>query len=91
MCLLGNEYVCEEMVKNDLIAGYFSEKRDVYENEKRYVSNFNGDEVTLYCIEYMVHVEAVIRNGAGIHCRPSAMLIQERATYEGDVMVHSES
>ena len=27
----------------------------------------------------------------GIHCRPSAMLIQERATYEGDVMVHSES
>ena len=39
----------------------------------------------------MVHVEAVIKNEAGIHCRPSAMLIQERAAYSGDVMVHSES
>ena len=39
----------------------------------------------------MVHVEAVIKNEAGIHCRPSALLIKERTMYEGDVVVHSES
>ena len=49
------------------------------------------NEVTLFRIEHMVHVEAVIKNEAGIHCRPSAVLIQERATYDGYVMVHSES
>ena len=66
-------------------------KRDVYENEKRYVDILVGDVVTLRIVELMVHVEAIIKNEAGIHCRPSALLIQERATYEGYVMVHSES
>ena len=41
VCLLGNEYVYEEMVKNDQIAGDFR-KRDVYENEKRYNVVLNG-------------------------------------------------
>tara|TARA_A200000113_G_scaffold15728_1_gene14018 strand:+ start:93 stop:365 length:273 start_codon:yes stop_codon:yes gene_type:complete len=39
----------------------------------------------------MTRVEAVIKNEAGIHCRPSAILIRERAGYEGEVRVHSES
>tara|TARA_E500000178_G_scaffold11016_3_gene10810 strand:- start:7329 stop:7601 length:273 start_codon:yes stop_codon:yes gene_type:complete len=39
----------------------------------------------------MTRIEAVIKNEAGIHCRPSALLIQERAGYEGQVRVHSES
>ena len=90
MYLLGNKYVYKDIVKNSVIAKDFR-KRDVYENEKRYINVIYVYEVTLFRNEYMVHVEAVAKNEAGIHCRPSAMLIQERAAYDGYVMVHSES
>ena len=39
----------------------------------------------------MFRTEAVIKNEAGIHCRPSAIIISERAKYEGEVTVYSES
>ena len=37
----------------------------------------------------MVRMEAIIKNEAGIHCRPSAVIINERAEYEGQVTIYS--
>ncbi len=34
---------------------------------------------------------AVIKNEAGIHCRPSAILVKEGIAYEGDIFVEAES
>ena len=38
----------------------------------------------------MVKREAVIQNEAGIHCRPSAILVETRNAYCGEVIVRSE-
>jgi phosphocarrier protein HPr len=38
----------------------------------------------------MVKREAVIQNEAGIHCRPSAILVETRNAYSGEVTVRSE-
>lgn len=35
----------------------------------------------------MVESTAVIKNEAGIHCRPSAILVKEGLTYEGTILV----
>ncbi len=34
---------------------------------------------------------AVIKNEAGIHCRPSAILVNEGTAYEGEIFVQAES
>lgn len=34
---------------------------------------------------------AVIRNEAGIHCRPSAILVQTGFAYDGEILVQSEN
>ena len=39
----------------------------------------------------MVEVSAVIKNEAGIHCRPSAILVKEGCAYEGDILVTAPS
>lgn len=39
----------------------------------------------------MIERTAVIRNSAGIHCRPSAVIIKAVQAYEGSAMVYSES
>ena len=39
----------------------------------------------------MTEVQAVVQNEAGIHCRPSAILIKEGCAYEGDILVTSAS
>ena len=39
----------------------------------------------------MVEVKAVIQNSAGIHCRPSALLIKEGSAYEGEILVTAGS
>ena len=39
----------------------------------------------------MVHTEAVVQNEAGIHCRPSAILVKEGCAYEGDILVTANS
>ena len=38
----------------------------------------------------MTKREAVIQNEAGIHCRPSAILVEARTAYPGEVRVESE-
>jgi phosphocarrier protein HPr len=39
----------------------------------------------------MVEVKAVIKNEAGIHCRPTALLTQAAAKYEGTITVTAPS
>lgn len=39
----------------------------------------------------MFVTKAVIQNEAGIHCRPSAILIKEGCAYEGEILVEAES
>ena len=39
----------------------------------------------------MFKAKATIRNGAGIHCRPSAILVKAGSAYAGDILVTAES
>ncbi len=39
----------------------------------------------------MVEVKAVIQNEAGIHCRPSAILVREGSSYAGEILVTAPS
>jgi len=39
----------------------------------------------------MVEAQAVIRNEAGIHCRPSAVIIKEASSYDGHIQVSAPS
>jgi len=39
----------------------------------------------------MYTTEAVVQNEAGIHCRPSAILVKEGCAYEGDILVTASS
>lgn len=38
----------------------------------------------------MVELEATIQNEAGIHCRPTAVILQAAARYDGTVTVYGE-
>lgn len=37
----------------------------------------------------MVQTTAVVQNEAGIHCRPSAILVNEGSAYTGEILVSS--
>jgi phosphocarrier protein len=37
----------------------------------------------------MIEVQAIIRNEAGIHCRPSAMIVKDAMAYPGTIIVTS--
>lgn len=39
----------------------------------------------------MIEVKAVVQNEAGIHCRPSAILVKAGCAYEGDIHVAADS
>ncbi|MDF7824040.1 HPr family phosphocarrier protein [Pontiellaceae bacterium B12227] len=39
----------------------------------------------------MFEAKAVIKNEAGIHCRPSAILVKEGSSYEGKILVTAPS
>lgn len=39
----------------------------------------------------MVEVKAVVQNEAGIHCRPSAILVKEGSAYAGEILVTAGS
>ena len=39
----------------------------------------------------VVKVKATIRNKAGIHCRPSAILVKEGSEYPGEILVTAPS
>jgi phosphocarrier protein len=39
----------------------------------------------------MFETKATIQNGAGIHCRPSAILVKEGSAYPGEILVTAES
>ena len=39
----------------------------------------------------MFEGKAVIQNEAGIHCRPSAILVKEGMAYSGEIFVEAES
>lgn len=39
----------------------------------------------------MFEAKAVVKNEAGIHCRPSAVLVKEGTVYPGDILVTAES
>lgn len=39
----------------------------------------------------MVEVKAVVQNEAGIHCRPSAILVKEGSAYGGEILVTASS
>jgi phosphotransferase system HPr (HPr) family protein len=39
----------------------------------------------------MIEVKAVVQNEAGIHCRPSAILVREGCAYEGEIRVTAET
>jgi len=39
----------------------------------------------------MFTATAIIRNEAGIHCRPSAILVKEGMAYDGEILVAAES
>lgn len=39
----------------------------------------------------MIEKKAIIRNAAGIHCRPSAVIVTEAIAYEGEVRVLCEA
>jgi len=39
----------------------------------------------------MFEAKAIVQNEAGIHCRPSAVLVKEGSAYAGEVLVTAES
>jgi phosphocarrier protein HPr len=39
----------------------------------------------------MVEAKATIQNEAGIHCRPSAILVKEGIAYPGEILVTAEA
>ena len=39
----------------------------------------------------MIEAKAVVQNEAGIHCRPSAILVKEGCAYSGEILVTSKS
>ncbi len=39
----------------------------------------------------MFEATAVIQNEAGIHCRPSAILVKEGMGYDGEILITAES
>lgn len=39
----------------------------------------------------MFEAKATVQNSAGIHCRPSAVLVKEGSTYAGEILVTAES
>ena len=39
----------------------------------------------------MVDRKAVVQNEAGIHCRPSAILVKEGCSYDGEILVTAAS
>lgn len=39
----------------------------------------------------MFEGKAVIQNEAGIHCRPSAILVKEGMSYEGEILIQADS
>lgn len=39
----------------------------------------------------MVEVKSIIKNEAGIHCRPSAILVKEGSSYPGEILVTAPS
>ena len=39
----------------------------------------------------MFEASAVVQNEAGIHCRPSAILVKEGSAYAGEILVTAES
>ena len=39
----------------------------------------------------MFEAKAVIQNEAGIHCRPSAVIVKEGSAYSGEILVTAES
>jgi len=39
----------------------------------------------------VVEAKAVVQNEAGIHCRPSAILVKEGCAYEGEILVTAAS
>lgn len=39
----------------------------------------------------MIEKTAIIRNGQGIHCRPSARIVTEASRYTGKITVYSEA
>ena len=39
----------------------------------------------------MFEANAVVKNEAGIHCRPSAILVTEGSAYSGEILVSAEA
>ena len=39
----------------------------------------------------MFEAKAIVQNEAGIHCRPSAILVKEGLAYSGEILVTAES
>ena len=39
----------------------------------------------------MFEAKATVQNEAGIHCRPSAVLVEKGSAYEGEILVTAES
>ncbi len=39
----------------------------------------------------MIERKAVINNGAGIHCRPAAVILKEVRDYEGKIIIRASS
>jgi len=39
----------------------------------------------------MFKAKAVVKNEAGIHCRPSAILVTEGSAYSGEILISAES
>ncbi len=39
----------------------------------------------------MFEAKAIVQNEAGIHCRPSAILVKEGGVYPGEILVTAES
>mgnify|MGYP000485669956 CR=1 FL=1 len=39
----------------------------------------------------MFEAKATVKNEAGIHCRPSAILVKEGCSYSGEILVTAES
>jgi len=39
----------------------------------------------------MFEAQAVVQNEAGIHCRPSAILVTEGSAYPGEILVSAEA
>lgn len=39
----------------------------------------------------MFEAKAIVQNEAGIHCRPSAILVKEGMAYSGEILITAES